>query len=182
MRFIVYSIMFMLLFYSCTPIQRVTITELGASGREAGGELFVIKANGEKSIATTIKRQSTVNGRIIVDGRRMDVPDFVAFQNHEGYFVWRSTSQSNKRSGYFSLRLSKGKINLYLGGPEDTYLIEKEKGKFQFVDYESLSSAISDNSQALELLHKLYPKRKIKILPAGGNRNDITRIVEKYNQ
>lgn len=182
MRPIVYSIMFMLLLSSCTSWQRVTLNVVGASGREPGEELFVIKANGEKIIATTIKRQTTTVGRIIVDGQKMDAPDVIAFQNQEGYFVWRSSSPEKSRKGYFSLRLYRGKINLYLGGMEDSYLFEKEKGKFQFVDYESLSSAISDNPQALEVLHRLYPKRKIKQLPADGNRDDIIKIVEKYNQ
>ncbi|MEI9954827.1 MAG: hypothetical protein WDM90_00585 [Ferruginibacter sp.] len=192
---------------SCGGVKHATITDNDyLQGKETSNEVFVITNDGVKHSGTKIKfppRYFQTSEYIEIDGTRYNnkkKSDILAYQTESEYRVYMPGLNEH------ILRIRKGKINLYYYYNYDhtpnadgrmsvtsflRFIIEKQKNLLQYISYDILENAFSDNAAVLQKYHELYPDKKSadKLFTKNNHLsryeyetlNNLKLLVEMYN-
>ena len=199
------STLLCVVFASCMATRPISHPVSGAKliGKEPGNEIFVLKNNGEKisgsSFTYANHRPVDVAGYFHIDNVKVSYKDLKAYQDGNGYYA--VLRDEKHKSGTLISRVRRGEINLYVneirlsqgsGNTHSTeyhydYYFNKADNQITHVEYNNLENAISVNEKALDLLHNLFPKKKIPFDRNGQAYSDdgtgakLIKVFELYN-
>ena len=176
--------------------------------REPGKDVFIENYKGERVEGSILTHSHWSEWKKVqkedwdaVDGHKVDRKDINIIQTKESYSVYIQHDEQDKK-GYFTKlsilveRIRVGKIDLFdyehaaneagpkqrdVRGPYHLYVFKKN-GEFKALTFESFSTALSDNPAALEKFRQLFPRHKIPMFSEKGNFNNLTSVVDLYNQ